>query len=83
MILRFGERSAQVNRRYGTVSIAGAPCHQILLVDRVQGRRGVSAPPATSTRPLGATNEGALGARDEVDPIKHLLYTAGGWVGCP
>jgi hypothetical protein len=32
---------------------------------------------------LGATNERALGARDEVDPIKHLLYTAGGWGGMP
>jgi hypothetical protein len=32
---------------------------------------------------LGATNEGALGARDEIDPIKHLLYTAGGWGGMP
>ena len=32
---------------------------------------------------LGATNAGALGARDEVDPVKHLLYTAGGWGGMP
>jgi hypothetical protein len=32
---------------------------------------------------LGATNEGAFGTRDEVDPIKHLLYTAGGWGGMP
>ena len=32
---------------------------------------------------LGISNEGALGAKDEVDPIKHLIFTAAGWGGLP
>jgi hypothetical protein len=32
---------------------------------------------------LGASNEGAFGAREEVDPIKHLVFTAAGWGGLP
>jgi hypothetical protein len=32
---------------------------------------------------LGASNEGAFGTRDEVDPIKHLVFTAAGWGGMP
>ena len=32
---------------------------------------------------LGASNEGAFGTRDEVDPIKHLVFAAAGWGGMP
>ena len=32
---------------------------------------------------LGASNEGAFGTVDEVDPIKHLIFTAAGWGGMP
>lgn len=32
---------------------------------------------------LGISNENALGAKDEVDPIKHLIFTAAGWGGLP
>jgi hypothetical protein len=32
---------------------------------------------------LGASNEGAFGTRDEIDPIKHLVFTAAGWGGMP
>ena len=32
---------------------------------------------------LGVSNEGAFGTRDEVDPIKHLVFTAAGWGGLP
>jgi hypothetical protein len=32
---------------------------------------------------LGASNEGAFGTREEVDPIKHLMFTAAGWGGMP
>ena len=32
---------------------------------------------------LGISNAGALGTKDEVDPIKHLIFTAAGWGGMP
>ena len=32
---------------------------------------------------LGASNEGAFGTRDDVDPIKHLVFAAAGWGGMP
>ena len=32
---------------------------------------------------LGVSNEGAFGTRDEVDPIRHLVFTAAGWGGLP
>jgi len=32
---------------------------------------------------LGASNEGAFGTRDEVDPVKHLVFAAAGWGGMP
>jgi hypothetical protein len=32
---------------------------------------------------LGIGNAGAFGTKDEVDPIKHLLFTAAGWGGMP
>jgi hypothetical protein len=32
---------------------------------------------------LGVSNEGAFGTREEVDPIKHLVFTAAGWGGLP
>ena len=32
---------------------------------------------------LGISNVGALGTNDEVDPIKHLAFTAVGWGGMP
>jgi para-nitrobenzyl esterase len=31
----------------------------------------------------GATNEPRFGAREQVDPIQHLLFTAAGWGGNP
>jgi hypothetical protein len=32
---------------------------------------------------LGASNVGAFGTKEEVDPIKHLIFTAAGWGGLP
>jgi hypothetical protein len=32
---------------------------------------------------LGASNVGAFGNKEEVDPIKHLMFTAAGWGGLP
>ena len=32
---------------------------------------------------LGISNAGALGTKDQVDPIKHLIFTAAGWGGMP
>jgi len=32
---------------------------------------------------LGASNVGAFGTKEEVDPIKHLVFTAAGWGGLP
>lgn len=32
---------------------------------------------------LGASNVGAYGTKKEVDPIKHLIFTAAGWGGMP
>ena len=32
---------------------------------------------------LGASNVGATGTKEEVDPIKHLMFTAGAWGGLP
>ena len=32
---------------------------------------------------LGASNVGAFGTKGEVDPIKHLIFTAAGWGGLP
>ncbi len=32
---------------------------------------------------LGISNVGALGTKDEVDPIKQLIFTAAGWGGMP
>jgi hypothetical protein len=32
---------------------------------------------------LGISNAGALGTKDDVDPIKHLIFTAAGWGGMP
>jgi hypothetical protein len=32
---------------------------------------------------LGASNLGAFGTKEEVDPIKHLIFTAAGWGGLP
>ena len=32
---------------------------------------------------LGASNVGAFGTREEVDPINHLIFTAAGWGGLP
>ena len=32
---------------------------------------------------LGISNEAAMGTRDEVDPIKHLIFSAAGWGGLP
>lgn len=32
---------------------------------------------------LGGSNEGAFGTKEQVDPIKHLLFAAAGWGGLP
>ena len=32
---------------------------------------------------LGASNVGAFGTKEEVDPINHLIFTAAGWGGLP
>lgn len=32
---------------------------------------------------LGASNLGAFGTKEEVDPINHLVFTAAGWGGLP
>ena len=32
---------------------------------------------------LGISNAGGLGSKDEVDPIKHLIFSAAGWGGMP
>jgi hypothetical protein len=32
---------------------------------------------------LGASNVGAFGTKEEIDPIKHLIFTAAGWGGLP
>ena len=32
---------------------------------------------------LGASNVGAFGTREEVDPIRHLIFAAAGWGGLP
>jgi hypothetical protein len=32
---------------------------------------------------LGASNVGAFGTKEEVDPINHLVFTAAGWGGLP
>jgi hypothetical protein len=32
---------------------------------------------------LGASNVGAFGTKEEVDPIRHLIFTAAGWGGLP
>ena len=32
---------------------------------------------------LGADNVGALGTKEEIDPIKHLIFAAAGWGGLP
>ena len=32
---------------------------------------------------LGASNIGAFGTKEEVDPINHLVFTAAGWGGLP
>jgi hypothetical protein len=32
---------------------------------------------------LGASNLGAFGTKEEVDPIKHLIFAAAGWGGLP
>ena len=32
---------------------------------------------------LGASNVGATGTKEEVNPIKHLMFTAGAWGGLP
>ena len=32
---------------------------------------------------LGASNVGAFGTKEEVDPIKHLMFAAAGWGGMP
>ena len=32
---------------------------------------------------LGASNLGAFGTKEEIDPIKHLIFTAAGWGGLP
>ena len=32
---------------------------------------------------LGMSNEGAFGTKEEVDPIKHLVFAAAGWGGMP
>jgi hypothetical protein len=32
---------------------------------------------------LGASNEGAFGAKEKTDPIKHLIFAAAGWGGMP
>jgi hypothetical protein len=44
----------------------------------------MTARDALNTLPkLGLSNENALGAKDEVEPIKHLVFTAAGWGGIP
>jgi hypothetical protein len=32
---------------------------------------------------LGASNVGAFGTKEEVDPINHLIFMAAGWGGLP
>ena len=32
---------------------------------------------------LGASNVGAFGTKEEVDPIRHLIFAAAGWGGLP
>jgi hypothetical protein len=32
---------------------------------------------------LGASNVGAFGTKEEIDPINHLIFTAAGWGGLP
>jgi hypothetical protein len=32
---------------------------------------------------LGVSNVGAFGAKEEIDPINHLIFTAAGWGGLP
>lgn len=44
---------------------------------------GVARDALNTLAKLGVSNEGAFGRRDEVDPIRHLLFSAAGWGGLP